>query len=99
LLHTQSECFKCSKCGDRLFSFSKFFDADGRGTPMCMSCNKQQVPTCAKCKKDVSGSYVTSGGSSFHEACFKCDHCQLSLNSNFMQEAGKLYHTACYAKV
>lgn len=69
------ECFKCEQCGERIFSFAKFFD-NGEGKPKCAVCYKKKAPTCGVCKKTIEGEFRSAHDDTFHEACFVCAHCK-----------------------
>eukprot|EP00727_Mastigamoeba_balamuthi_P009993 m51a1_g5616 putative lim zinc finger domain containing protein (167) ;mRNA; f:753914-754552 len=88
------DCFKCSKCGEKLFSFSKFFEDNGR--PVCNKCNHKQVPFCASCHEKVDGEYVMTNNKPFHKACFKCAKCGQQFGEDgFYEDRGKLWHLTC----
>ena len=66
--HTyHNECFKCHLCGMKLFSFSKFYNDNDE--IICHPCMLKNVPKCAKCKKPITGSYLTMNGASWHKEC------------------------------
>lgn len=68
------ECFKCAECGDRVFSFAKFYD-NGEGRPKCAVCFKKIAPSCGACTKTIDGEFREGFGNSYHIACFKCSGC------------------------
>ncbi|EDR22652.1 hypothetical protein EDI_340080 [Entamoeba dispar SAW760] len=62
-----NECFKCHICGQKLFSFAKFYNDNGE--IMCHPCMLKRVPKCAKCGKPLVGNFVTCGGRNWHKEC------------------------------
>eukprot|EP01095_Lingulamoeba_sp_RSL-Kostka_P009599 TRINITY_DN3335_c0_g1_i4.p1 TRINITY_DN3335_c0_g1~~TRINITY_DN3335_c0_g1_i4.p1 ORF type:complete len:121 (-),score=10.84 TRINITY_DN3335_c0_g1_i4:175-537(-) len=90
------ECFKCNKCGIRLFSFSKFFDDNG--FPMCAKCNKESSLDCFVCNLKITESYLTADENPVHVDCFKCCHCNVAFDGGFFEDEGKLWHLECYGK-
>jgi len=89
------ECFKCNRCGQRLFSFAKFYQ-DDNGMPLCAKCNSQDMPVCAACGKPVTGRYIVAAGRSFHPNCCVCAGCHKPFGpEGFFEDGGKLWHLNC----
>jgi len=89
------ECFKCNRCGQRLFSFAKFFQ-DDNGMPLCAKCNTQDMPRCSQCGKPVTGRYIVAAGKSFHPECCVCAGCGQPFGpEGFFEDGGKLWHINC----
>eukprot|EP01121_Diplochlamys_sp_Union-15-3_P016766 TRINITY_DN5769_c0_g1_i1.p1 TRINITY_DN5769_c0_g1~~TRINITY_DN5769_c0_g1_i1.p1 ORF type:complete len:130 (-),score=3.33 TRINITY_DN5769_c0_g1_i1:157-546(-) len=92
------ECFVCKSCHVRLFSFSKFFDDNGK--PVCATCNaNKNNPVCYICRNPIEGSYTVAGPQEFkvHDACFKCAGCgkPFSSDTGFTEDEGKFWHLMC----
>ncbi len=57
---------------------------------------------CAYCGEPISGKYVTTGGQSYHEICYRnhiqlrCDYCQEPIDGKYNIFEGKSYHPTCY---
>jgi len=89
------ECFKCNRCGQRLFSFAKFFQ-DDNGMPLCAKCNTQDMPRCAGCGKPITSRYIVAAGKSFHPDCCVCAGCHQPFGpEGFFEDGGKLWHLNC----
>ena len=55
---------------------------------------------CARCKKQINGSYVNALKKAWHRECFRCEGCGRSIQeSSFSQKEGKVYHRECYQKL
>ena len=66
--HTyHNECFKCHLCGQKLFSFAKYYN-DG-GEIMCHPCMLKSLPKCSKCQKPIMGNYLECNGKNYHKEC------------------------------
>lgn len=88
------ECFKCKKCGNKLFSFSKFYEEDN--LPVCSNCFKKTLPYCAGCHKQITTQYTKYGGRNWHNECMKCAGCGKVFNGeSFFEDGGKLWHLNC----
>lgn len=89
------ECFSCSVCHERLFSFARFFQ-DENGMPVCAKCNAKDVPRCCACGKPVHGKYIIACGKNFHEECCRCAGCGKPFGpEGFFEDGGKLWHLEC----
>lgn len=89
------ECFKCARCGQRLFSFAKFFE-DENGMPLCARCNSQDMPHCAGCGKPIMGKYIVAANKSYHPDCCRCAGCGQPFGpEGFFEDGGKLWHLNC----
>lgn len=92
------ECFKCNRCGQRLFSFAKFFE-DDNGMPLCARCNVKDMPRCAVCGKPIEGRYIVGGNKSYHPDCCRCAGCGQPFGpEGFFEDGGKLWHLNCAQK-
>ena len=91
------ECFKCSLCGERLFSFSRFFEDNGK--PVCAKCNNASLPVCRGCKQKMTGEYVIAMEKPYHPQCLKCGGCgKLFGDEGFYEDRGQLWHLQCAPK-
>ena len=92
------ECFKCNRCGQRLFSFAKFFQ-DDNGMPLCAKCNTKDMPRCSVCKRPITGRYIVAAGRNFHPECCVCAGCGKPFGpEGFFEEAGEMWHLECARK-
>jgi len=91
------ECFNCSKCGNRLFSFAKFFNQGGY--PVCKRCNDLKATDCGACGKKIEGKSLQAHGKNWHPSCFQCHGCAggLSQEVGFFEDEGRLWHLECFA--
>lgn len=54
---------------------------------------------CARCRKDITGSYVQALGKNWHATCFTCTRCKQEIgNTPFAAHKGQPYHADCLAK-
>ena len=65
------KCFTCHICGQKIFSFSKFYSDNGE--IMCTPCMQKSCPKCAGCGKPLVGGYVQVGGRNWHKQCVPQD--------------------------
>ena len=56
-----------------------------------------KIKTCAKCKKQITGTYFNALGTNWHKQCFTCAICKKPVFSNkFSEKNGNPYHLECY---
>mmetsp|Transcript_125537 Transcript_125537/g.187494 ORF Transcript_125537/g.187494 Transcript_125537/m.187494 type:complete len:123 (-) Transcript_125537:24-392(-) len=90
-------CFNCAQCGERIFSFAKFFD-NGEGKPKCAVCFKKKAPTCGICKKTIEGQFREAHDQTYHDDCFRCCKCNKKFEKGgSFEDEGKLYHLECFS--
>ena len=57
---------------------------------------------CGYCEKEITSSYLTSDGTSYHEDCYRdyvqprCDYCKKLIHQNYNILDDKKYHPQCY---
>lgn len=55
------------------------------------------TPTCAGCRRPISGSYVQADGRAYHPDCFFCGLCGRPIDGAYYHHDGRPVHAACYA--
>jgi hypothetical protein len=56
----------------------------------------QNNSICYQCKKNITGSYITIEGKTFHPDHFLCALCNKIIDGSFQSKEGKYYHPDCY---
>jgi len=93
-----SDCFTCSKCGNKIYSFAKFFEENKK--PVCADCNRSTVINCMVCAKPITTlSFMEISSKKLHEDCYVCFHCKKHFGpEGYFEADGRLWHLPCYQK-
>ncbi|XP_053734479.1 PDZ and LIM domain protein 7 isoform X1 [Synchiropus splendidus] len=92
------EEFTCSQC-KAVLEEGGFFEE--RGAVFCTKCHDNRyAPSCAKCKKKITGEIMHALKMTFHVQCFKCAACRTPIrNQAFYMEEGEPYCERDYEKM
>uniref|UniRef100_A0A8C3SSH1 Filamin binding LIM protein 1 n=1 Tax=Chelydra serpentina TaxID=8475 RepID=A0A8C3SSH1_CHESE len=70
------DCFTCRTCHGPLAG-QRYYQKEGR--PMCSSCYKETLETCAKCQGLILEHIIRALGNGYHPECFMCSVCGRSI--------------------
>uniref|UniRef100_A0A8C5NV96 PDZ and LIM domain protein 7 n=1 Tax=Jaculus jaculus TaxID=51337 RepID=A0A8C5NV96_JACJA len=92
------EEFVCSQCG-KVLEEGGFFEE--KGAIFCPSCyDVRYAPSCAKCKKKITGEIMHALKMTWHVHCFTCAACKTPIrNRAFYMEEGAPYCERDYEKM
>ncbi|XP_015851182.1 PDZ and LIM domain protein 7 isoform X2 [Peromyscus maniculatus bairdii] len=92
------EEFVCSQCG-KVLDEGGFFEE--KGAIFCPSCyDVRYAPSCAKCKKKITGEIMHALKMTWHVHCFTCAACKTPIrNRAFYMEEGAPYCERDYEKM
>ncbi|KAK7796385.1 hypothetical protein U0070_010649 [Myodes glareolus] len=92
------EEFVCSQCG-KVLEEGGFFEE--KGAVFCPSCyDVRYAPSCAKCKKKITGEIMHALKMTWHVHCFTCAACKTPIrNRAFYMEEGAPYCERDYEKM
>nr|XP_036851036.1 PDZ and LIM domain protein 7 isoform X8 [Manis javanica] len=92
------EEFVCSQCG-KVLEEGGFFEE--KGAIFCPSCyDVRYAPSCAKCKKKITGEIMHALKMTWHVHCFICVACKTPIrNRAFYMEEGAPYCERDYEKM
>ncbi|KAG8439335.1 hypothetical protein GDO86_005528, partial [Hymenochirus boettgeri] len=92
------EEFTCSQC-HKVLEEGGFFEE--KGSLFCPCCyDARFAPSCAKCKKKITGEIMHALKMTWHVQCFMCAYCKTPIrNRAFYMEEGKPYCEKDYEKM
>ncbi|MXQ83692.1 hypothetical protein E5288_WYG002421 [Bos mutus] len=92
------EEFVCSQCG-KVLEEGGFFEE--KGAIFCPPCyDVRYAPSCAKCKKKITGEVMHALKTTWHVHCFTCAACKAPIrNRAFYMEEGAPYCEPDYEKM
>ncbi|XP_063521699.1 PDZ and LIM domain protein 7 isoform X9 [Pongo pygmaeus] len=92
------EEFVCSQCG-KVLEEGGFFEE--KGAIFCPPCyDVRYAPSCAKCKKKITGEIMHALKMTWHVHCFTCAACKMPIrNRAFYMEEGVPYCERDYEKM
>eukprot|EP01106_Pelomyxa_sp_JSP_P014863 TRINITY_DN4887_c0_g1_i6.p1 TRINITY_DN4887_c0_g1~~TRINITY_DN4887_c0_g1_i6.p1 ORF type:complete len:232 (+),score=83.99 TRINITY_DN4887_c0_g1_i6:474-1169(+) len=81
---------------------------DHEGDPFCLTCKRNRLDRgsattpseiCAKCKKPITGKFLTINGQHVHAEHYRCEECGSDFTGgNFQEFEGHFFCSTCYAK-
>ncbi|KAF4790751.1 PDZ and LIM domain 7 [Turdus rufiventris] len=92
------EEFTCCQCR-KMLDEGGFFEE--KGSIFCPKCyDTRYAPTCAKCKKKITGEVMHALKMTWHVQCFTCNACKTPIrNRAFYMEEGQPYCERDYEKM
>lgn len=89
--HWHADCFRCTGCSSLLDT--TFYVKNN--SPYCGNCSQSSAidgssARCSDCGLDINGgsTFVSYGGRSYHQNCFKCFKCKTVLNHERFYNVG-----------